>query len=454
MTHTTSAPPRFVWGAATSAYQIEGAAHDDGRGPSIWDSFCKVPGAVSDGSNGDVACDHYHRLDADLRLIAELNLQAYRFSVSWSRVQPDGAGAVNPQGLDFYERLVDGLLKRGIAPYLTLYHWDLPQALQDKGGWNARDTAQRFADYAEIVGRRLGDRVVSVATHNEPWVVSVLGHESGFFAPGIQDRKIAMQVSHHLLLSHGLAMQALRAQGNKAELGIVLNQAPIYPATDAADDVAKARLEDGLLVRWYMDPLMHGAYPADVLEHLGADAPKVEAGDLDLIRAPIDFIGLNYYTRNFASTNPWKPVPGPLGVTDMGWEVYPDGLTDLLLRLKRDYALPPIYITENGAAYRDTLENGRVHDAERTDYVRRHIDAVERAMAQGVDVRGFFVWSLFDNFEWALGYSKRFGIVHVDYATQQRILKDSALWYRDFIRQRTSTGTPLRQSNGGLAWKA
>ncbi len=433
MTQQASKQRPFVWGAATSAYQIEGAAHEDGRGASIWDSFCRVPGAIVDASNGDVACDHCHRLDGDLRLIADLGLQAYRFSVSWSRVQPSGRGAVNPLGLDFYERLVDGLLRRGIKPYLTLYHWDLPQALQERGGWNERDTALRFADYAEIVARRLGDRVVSVATHNEPWVVSVLGHERGLFAPGIQDRKIAMQVSHNLLLSHGLALQALRALDTQAELGIVLNQAPTYPATERAEDVAKARIDDGLLVRWYMDPLLHGRYPADVLAHLGADVPNVRGGDLDIICQPIDFIGLNYYTRNFASAGSRKPEPGPLGVTDMGWEVYPDGLTELLLRLNRDYTLPPVYITENGAAYRDQVEAGRVHDTERTDYIRRHIDAVGRAMAQGVDVRGFFVWSLFDNFEWSLGYTRRFGIVHVDYATQRRIVKDSGRWYRDFI---------------------
>ena len=430
-TSAIQAPP-FVWGAATSAYQVEGAVAEDGRAASIWDSFCRVPGAIADGSNGDVACDHYHRLTADLDLMRELRLQGYRFSVAWSRVQPSGAGAVNPRGLDFYDRLVDGLLARGIAPYLTLYHWDLPQALQDRGGWTARDTALRFADYADIVGHRLGDRVASIATHNEPWVVSILGHQSGVHAPGVKDRRHAMQVSHHLLLSHGLALQALRSRGARSELGIVLNASPVVAATDRAEDTAAAQLEDGLLVRWYLDALLHGRYPSDVLAHLGTDAPVVRERDHEIIRAGLDFIGLNYYTRRVASAASSPPAQS-LAVTGMGWEVDPEGLTELLLRLHRDYPMPPIIVTENGAAYRDALDNGRVHDVQRTDYIRRHIEATERAMGQGVDVRGFFVWSLMDNFEWTWGYRQRFGIVHVDFATQRRTLKDSARWYRDFI---------------------
>lgn len=428
-------PHDFVWGVATSAFQIEGAAAVDGRGPSVWDSFCRVPGAIADGSNGDVACDHYHRFEQDLDIIQDLGVDAYRFSVSWSRVQPDGAGAWNPQGLAFYERLVDGLLARGIQPYLTLNHWDLPDALQAGGGWAARDTVHRFVEYAQRMDRLLGDRIASITTHNEPWVVATLGHETGIFAPGIKHRATAVQVAHHLLLSHGLALQALRAQGCRASLGIVLNLSPIGPATSRPEDIAQARLEDGRSVRWYMDPLFHGTYPDDVLQHLGADAPQVQAGDMAAIRAPLDFLGLNYYTRSVVSADgSWDVKASGKPLTDMGWEVYPEGLTELLVRLHRDWPLPPLYVKENGAAFKDVFEDGRVHDVERTDYIARHIAAVGDAMRQGVPMAGYMVWSLLDNFEWASGYAKRFGIVHVDYATQQRTLKDSALWYRDFLR--------------------
>lgn len=426
-------PEDFVWGAATSAFQIEGAAFTDGRAASIWDTFCRTPGAIVDGSNGDIACDHYHRLDADLDLMRDLGLQAYRFSSAWSRVQPDGAGAWNQKGLDFYERLVDGLLARGIAPYLTLYHWDLPQALQDQGGWANREVALRFVDYAETMARRFGDRLASIATHNEPWVVATLGHEQGIFAPGLKSRRTATQVSHHLLLSHGMALLAMRAAGVKAPLGIVLNQAPSVPATETDGDRAKAKLADGLLVRWYMDALFRGRYPSDVLLDLGDDAPELHDGDMAIIRTPIDFLGINYYTRSVVGEPAFTPAPGS-ELTDMGWEVYPQGLTELLVRLRRDYPLPPVYITENGAAFADAPDaQGRVHDGDRCRYLQRHIAAVGDAIAADVDVRGYFVWSLFDNFEWPFGYTKRFGIVHVDYATQQRTPKDSALWYREFI---------------------
>lgn len=433
-TNETRFPNKFVWGVATSSYQIEGAAAVDGKAPSIWDTFSAEEGNISDGSSGETGCDHYARLEEDLDLIVQLGIPAYRFSISWPRVQPAGKGAWNQKGLDFYDRLIDGLAKRNIAAYVTLYHWDLPQALQDEGGWANRDTAYHFAEYARVLAARYGDRVRSIATHNEPWVVAVLGHETGIFAPGIKDRKTALQVSHHLLLSHGLAVNAIRELGVSAELGIVLNQSPIYPATESDADIAKAKIEDGLLVRWYMDPLFRGEYPSDILEHLGADAPVIKPGDLDIIRTPIDFLGINYYTRNFASSgNPWAPKPGPLGVTGMGWEVYPEGITDLLLRLARDYPLPAILITENGAAYSDEVIGSRVHDVKRTEYLQMHIAAVADAIAGGVDVRGYFAWSLFDNFEWALGYSKRFGIVYVDFETQKRTPKDSACWYRDFI---------------------
>ena len=436
-------PKDFVWGVATSAFQIEGGGAEDGKGPSIWDDFCRVPGAIADGSDGQRACDHYHRWPEDLRLIHDLGVDAYRFSVSWPRVQPLGQGAWNDKGLAFYDRLVDGLLERGIAPYLTLNHWDLPSALQAQGGWANRDTVHRFVDYACGMAARLGDRVATITTHNEPWVVAVLGHETGVFAPGVKCRATAMQVAHHLLVSHGLALQALRAAGCPARLGIVLNLSPIGPHTNSPADVAQARLEDGRSVRWYMDPLLCGTYPQDVLDHLGADAPQVGASDLRDIATPMDFLGVNYYTRAVVSASGAFDVKlAGMALTDMGWEVYPEGLTELLLRLHRDYTLPPLYVKENGAAFKDVLEDGRVHDLERTDYIARHIGAVAEALRQGVPMAGYMVWSLLDNFEWASGYGKRFGIVHVDDATLVRTPKDSALWYRDFLQAQKAHHPP------------
>ncbi len=427
-------PPHFVWGVATSAFQIEGAATADGKGPSNWDSFCRVPGAIADGSHGDIACDHYHRWPADLDLVAGLGVDAYRFSVSWPRVQPQGSGAWNEAGLDFYERLVDGLLQRGVQPYLTLHHWDLPQALQDRGGWAHRDTVHHFVEYARGIARRLGDRLASLTTHNEPWVMATLGYETGLFAPGLKDRRAATQAAHHLLLSHGLALQALRADGCRSPLGVVLNLSPVQPASDAQADIDQARLDDGRLLRWYMDPLFGRGYPTDILAHLGADAPQVQADDLRHIGQPLDFLGVNYYTRSVASASgPWDAAQSGLPLTDMGWEIYPQGLTELLLRLHRDYPVPPLFVTENGGAFPDTLSAGRVHDTARSAYIAAHIAAVGEALRHGVPMAGYMVWSLLDNFEWASGYAKRFGIVHVDYATQQRTLKDSALWYRDFL---------------------
>ena len=436
-------PPGFVWGVATSSFQIEGAPAEDGKGQSIWDDFCRTQHAIADASNGNVACDHYHRLIEDLDLIASLGVDAYRFSVSWPRVRPGGSGSWNAKGLCFYDRLIDGLIERGIKPYLTLNHWDLPAELQTKGGWAHRDTVHRFVEYAVGVARRVGDRVVSITTHNEPWVMSMLGHETGVFAPGIKDRATAMQVSHHLLLSHGLALQAMRAQACKAQLGIVLNVSPIQPATDSDADMAKAQLEDGRLVRWYMDPLFKSAYPQDVLNFLGADAPHIESGDLAAIGTRMDFLGINYYSRSVVSAvEDVKVHDSGYGVTDMGWEIYPRGLTEVLLRLQRDYAVPPLYVTENGGAFKDRLVDGVVNDAERTDYIARHIDAVGDAIRQGVRMHGYMVWSLLDNFEWASGYEKRFGIVHVDYETQRRTPKASALWYRDFLRRQKLQSAP------------
>ena len=429
-------PHDFAWGVATSAFQIEGAAFEDGKGESIWDRFCREPGVIADASNGDVACDHYHRLDGDLDLIAGLGVDLYRFSISWPRVQPAGEGAWNEKGLAFYDRLVDGLLARGLAPHLTLNHWDLPQALQDKGGWAARDTVHRFVEYAVGIQRRLGDRLAAITTHNEPWVVAWLGHKEGTFAPGIQSRKVANQVAHHLLVSHGLALRALRAEGAKARLGIVLNMAHTMPLTGSEEDAAQARLDDARGRRWYADPLFKGEYPAEVLAELGDDAPVVEAGDMEIIATPMDYLGVNYYSRHLSkASGPLQPEDKPCPKTDMGWEIYPDGLRELLLTLHRDYALPPTYITENGGAFPDPLADGRVRDADRTDYLATHIHAVGEALAQGVPMAGYMVWSLMDNFEWASGYAKRFGIVHVDYDTLARTPKDSALWYRDLVAQ-------------------
>src|SRR5882757_5448361 len=426
-------PTGFVWGVASSAFQIEGASAADGKGDSIWDEFCRLPGAIADGSDGQIACDHYNRLESDLDLIAGLGVGAYRFSISWPRIQPTGSGAVAGSGIDFYNRLVDGLLERGIEPFATLYHWDLPAALQrEHNGWADRNTAYRFAEYAALVADRLGDRVHSFATQNEPWVTATIGHEMGHFAPGIKDRAIAMQVSHHCLLSHGLAMKAMRSSRSNLDVGIVLNLSPVYSASDSPADTTLASREDGLLVRWYMDALLRGQYPADILEFLAADAPTTLDGDAQLIAQPFDFLGVNYYYPIISNAGrPFSPSREGASVTDMGWEVSPAKFTDLLMRRDRDYDLPPLFITENGAAYRDLVIEGGVKDEDRRAYIESHIRAVAEAIDQGVDVRCYFVWSLLDNFEWAAGYTKRFGIYYVDYQTQARILKRSGFWYKE-----------------------
>jgi beta-glucosidase len=440
-THPQSIPARadfptdFIWGVATSSYQIEGAHNVDGRAPSIWDTFCAQSGAIADGSNGDLACDHYHRYEEDLDLLADLGVNAYRFSVSWPRVQPQGQGAWNEAGFSFYKRLLDGLEQRGISAHLTLNHWDLPQALQDRGGWAQADTVWHFVHYASEVGRRFGNRLASICTHNEPWVMAVLGHEQGVFAPGHRSRALAMQVSHHLLLSHGRTLKALREMGIKSELGIVLNLSPIYPASDSQADINKARLDDGLVARWYLDPLFRGRYPEDVLAHLGNDAPAHTPGELREIAQPLDYLGVNYYTRNFASTgNPWDVHSSGHEVTDMGWEVYPQGLTELLCRLHQDYAPRRLRVTENGAAFKDEYVQGEVNDERRESYLREHILATAAARTQGVPVDAYFAWSLLDNFEWASGYEKRFGLVHVDYASLCRTPKRSAKWFAQFLK--------------------
>jgi beta-glucosidase len=447
-------PEGFVWGAATAAYQIEGAARDDGRGPSIWDTFSRTPGKVAGGHTGDVACDHYHRYPDDVALMAELGLAAYRFSVAWPRIQPDGTGPVEPRGLDFYDRLVDELAAHGIQPLVTLYHWDLPQALEDRGGWTSRETAEAFAEYAAVVHGRLGDRVRTWTTLNEPWCSAYLGYAAGVHAPGRQDPAAAFAAVHHLLLGHGLAVQALRAAGATA-LGITLNPTTVYPADpDDAGDAAAARLVDGIANRIFFDPLLRGEYPDDVLEHVARFTPGTFArpGDDAVIAAPIDLLGVNYYTPAYVAARPGAPgnpahpgtedvafLPPAGAVTDIGWQVEPSALRGLLERIAADYPGVPLYITENGAAYSTgpATDGGRPHvpDSERIAYLDGHLRAAHEAVAAGVDLRGYFVWSLLDNYEWAYGYDQRFGIVHVDYRTQARLPKDSALWYRDVVRR-------------------
>lgn len=437
-------PQGFLWGAATASYQIEGAWNEDGKGESIWDRFSHTPGKVVDGDTGDIACDHYHRWMDDIRLMREIGLKAYRFSTSWPRVLPVGRGKVNPLGLDFYDRLVDGLLAAGIQPFITLYHWDLPQALQELGGWGNRDVAYWFADYAALVGRRLGDRVKHWITHNEPWVVAVLGHWNGYHAPGLADPRLAIQVAHHLLLSHGEAVRALRdAGGANANVGITLNLSPVHPATKSEADQAAARRQDSFLNRWFLDPLFKGAYPPDLLDLYGEFAPQVKPGDMARIQASIDFLGVNYYTRSIVKDDPSAPLLRTASVqiegaeyTEMGWEVYPPGLWELLTRLQRDYNPPALYVTENGCAFRDEVnEQGQVDDERREAYLREHFIQAHRAIQDGVKLHGYFVWSLMDNFEWAWGYTKRFGLAYVDYPTQRRILKRSGRWYSAVIAQ-------------------
>ena len=434
----------FIWGAATAAFQIEGATAVDGRGESIWDRFCRTPGNVEGGESGEPACEHYYRWREDLDLMASLGLQGYRFSIAWPRVQPDGRGAPNPEGMAFYQRLTEGLLERGIEPIATLYHWDLPQALQDAGGWGERDTAQRFAEYAALVADGLGATVSQFITHNEPWVVAFLGHALGIKAPGTRHWPTALRASHHLLLSHGMALQAMRARlGADAEIGIAVNLFPVHPAGPGEADIAAARRMDGHLNRWFLDPLLRGSYPEDmvaVYEGLFGPPDSVHDGDLQIIRAPIDFLGVNYYNPERIAAAPTdlplqaRRVPAPPPTTAMGWEVDPDGLHQVLLRLRRDYAAPPVYITENGASFDDPpASDGQVDDPQRTAYLQSHLQALARAVADGADVRRYCVWSLLDNFEWELGYDKRFGIVHVDFDSQVRVPKRSALWYRDFI---------------------
>ncbi|HEX3482950.1 MAG TPA: GH1 family beta-glucosidase [Kofleriaceae bacterium] len=450
-------PAGFVWGAATSAYQIEGAIAADGRRPSIWDTFAATPGKTWGGESGDPACDHYHRYVDDVALMAELGLRAYRFSVAWPRVVPTGRGAANAAGIDFYDRLVDELLAAGVDPWATLYHWDLPQDLQDQGGWSERDTAYRFADYADRVAGALADRVRHWSTLNEPFCSAFEGHMSGRHAPGIQSPVIAVRTVHHLLLGHGLATAALRSRG-VMDVGISLNLIPAEPADDSPGALDAARLVDGQQIRVFLDPLLRGRYPDDVVgdfARAGARLP-ITGNDAQLIAAPIDWIGVNYYAPHIVAPG---PDPGPRSpfipgdavalvgasdnVTALGWPVRPHSFAALLRRLHRDYPEVPLYVHENGAAFHDAVSaDGTIDDPARRGYIARHIDAVRAAVRDGVNVRGYFAWSLLDNYEWAEGYRMRFGIVHVDFATQRRTLKSSARWYAHLMRAHRQAGGP------------
>jgi beta-glucosidase len=433
-------PRDFVWGAATAAYQIEGATDADGRGESIWDRFCHTPGNVANGDTGDRACEHYYRWEEDLDMMSSLGLQAYRFSISWPRIQADGRGPANPKGIDFYRRLTEGLLERGITPLATLYHWDLPQSLQDEGGWASREVVDRFEVYTELVFEGLGDLVQDWVTHNEPWVTAFLGYGYGTKAPGIQDWPAALASAHHVLLSHGKAVTAFREGNRTGRIGITLDLTQVYGDAEAA-----LRL-DGNRNRWFLDPVLRGGYPADMVDLYEARYGPigfVEPGDLEQIAVPIDFLGVNFYQPAVVRIS--EP-DGPVGVqevpadgptTAMGWRVVPPALTELLVRLQHDYGEIPLVITENGASFDDPPLDGNevVEDPLRVEYLRDHVAAIENAIAKGVDVRGYYVWSLLDNFEWEHGYASRFGIVGVDFETQRRAPKRSALWYRDFISE-------------------
>ncbi len=431
-------PEDFRWGVASSAYQIEGAVREDGRGPSIWDTFCELPGKIRDGNSGRVACDHYHRYPEDVALMRRLGIRNYRLSVSWPRIFPDGAGKPNPRGLEFYDRLIDELVNSGITPLVTLYHWDLPQALEDRGGWRSREIAPVFADYAATVVRRLGDRVKTWVTHNEPWCTAVLGHETGQHAPGMRDRRSALVAAHHALLGHATAMEALRAEGAE-RVGITLNLDHFYPATERAPDREAVRRVEARQTRWFLDPVLTGRYPEVIGEEL-EPLEVVRAGDLARIAQRVDFLGVNYYSARLVQADPAQGpeqariVPPGDRVTAMGWPVVPEGLRDLLLKLHEAYPPVPIIVTENGAAYQDRLDGGAVDDVERETYLREHLLALAEAVRAGVDVRGYYLWTLMDNFEWDDGYTKRFGIVYTDPGSAPRIPKRSAHFYSRIAR--------------------
>ena len=441
MNNHSALPSDFLWGAATSAFQTEGSPSADGRLPSIWDDFGRTPGAVEGGDTAEVACDSYRRWPEDLDLLRQLGATSYRFSIAWPRIQPTGRGSANVAGLDHYDKMVDDLLAAGIRPFTTLYHWDLPSALQHTGGWTSRDTSYLFAEYAALVADRLGDRVSEWVTLNEPLSSAWIGHLEGRMAPGIRDLCSAVHASHHLLLAHGLAVQALRSAATTTpSVGIVNNLSPCEPATDTPSDIEAAMRADGHINRWWLDPLVGRGYPADMVELYGIELPVVQ-GDMETIATPLDFLGLNYYFRQMIAADTTVatlgfrqvPVEGAT-TTALGWEVHPAGMEEMLLRLTKDYDAPALYVTESGSAWTDEPDaNGYVADHERTAYLLDHVDAVANAVAQGAPVRGYFAWSLLDNFEWAYGYWPRFGLAYVDYATQRRVLKLSGETYRDLI---------------------
>ena len=434
-THPIRFPPDFVWGVATASYQVEGAADADGKGESIWDRFCSEPGRIADGTTGAGGVDHYARWSEDLQLMGELGIGAYRFSIAWPRIVPNGIGDVNQTGLDFYDRLVDGLLARGITPLPTLYHWDLPQALQDRGGWTERSTAEAFADYVEVVARRLGDRIPTWLTLNEPFVSAWLGHVQGIHAPGHTDLAEGFAAAHHLLLAHGLATARLRKVAPEARVGVVLNFTPAVPATDSDADRAEADRVNDCENRWYTDPVFGRGYPEVSDFHESWDRRQILDGDLEVIAAPIDVLGVNFYTRHVVATDPSTDLSWRGPTTEMGWEIHPPTFGDLLVHLHRTYDPPSMLVTENGAAMPDTTRhNGLVDDRDRIAYLHDHIAEAHRAMVEGAPIEGYMVWSLLDNFEWAEGYAKRFGIIEVEPGTYERRLKASALWYADLVR--------------------
>ncbi|NJP49807.1 beta-glucosidase [Streptomyces sp. SBST2-5] len=435
-------PDDFLWGTATSAYQIEGAVTEDGRSPSIWDTFSHTPGAIDNGDHGDIACDHYHRWREDIGLMRRLGTNAYRLSIAWPRVLPGGDGPVNTKGLDFYDRLADALLEAGITPFVTLYHWDLPQTLQDRGGWPERDTAEHFAAYASVVAGRLGDRVHHWATLNEPLSSAWIGHLEGTMAPGLTDLTAAVRASYHLLLAHGLATRAIRAAAPGARIGIVNNLSTVHPASDTPEDHAAATRMDGHTNRWWLDPVHGRGFPADMREVYGVDLPE-RPGDSAAIAAPLDWLGLNYYFPQVVTADPEGPAPFARQIrrpgvprTGMDWEIDASGIETLLLRLTHTYGARTLYVTENGSAYPDTVRpDGTIDDPERQAYLEQHIAACASAARKGAPLAGYFAWSLLDNFEWAYGYAKRFGLVHVDYSTQKRTIKTSGHRYADIIRE-------------------
>ncbi|NOX97188.1 MAG: beta-glucosidase [Nitrospirae bacterium] len=439
-------PNKFIWGCATASYQIEGAFAEDGKGESIWDRFSHTPGKIKNGDTGDVACDHYHRFSEDVNMMAEINLPAYRFSISWSRILPSGTGKVNEKGLEFYDRLVDKLLEKQIIPFVTLYHWDLPQALEDRGGWRNKDIASAFAEYVKVVVNRLSDRVTNWMTLNELPCVAFLGYQDGYHAPGAKEPpQVVNQVIHNLLLAHGLGVQVVRTQAKKQpEVGLVHNPAVKIPATNSPEDFAAAKAAWFESNAWWFEPLYKGKYPRDLWQEKGKDVPEITDEEMEIISTPTDFLGLNMYTGalvkadNTPGSKGFKEIPYPEDhpKTTMGWPINPDCIYYALKFPREKYDIPKLYVSENGCALNDVIsEEGKVYDISRIHYLRDHFASAHRAIKEGINLAGYFVWTLMDNFEWAYGCSQRFGIIFTDYSSQKRILKQSALWYKDFIEK-------------------